>query len=132
MFYGDETLLTSHKISSFFFFVISAKLMIFNATRLSIKSQTGLTNRLCILFSLYRQWLRCRYWAMGSKANNLWLLNLVGFAYHRRYFALRGGRCMCQFWSAQRHDLAMRIIVILFAWMGLLFSLRCISTKEIF
>ena len=32
-FYGDETLLTSHKISSFYFLATSAKLMIFNVMK---------------------------------------------------------------------------------------------------
>jgi len=36
-FYGDETLLTSHEILSFSLLAMSAKLMIFNVMKLSIK-----------------------------------------------------------------------------------------------
>ena len=43
-FYGDETLLTSHKISSFYILALSAKLMIFNIMKPSIKLvETGLS-----------------------------------------------------------------------------------------
>ena len=45
-FYGDETLLTSHKTPIFSLLVMSAKLMIFNIMKLSIKLiESGLIKR---------------------------------------------------------------------------------------